>query len=211
MNMKVVQNLGLIAMVVVIMLGGISCQWRHSAGIVTTTGATPHGYAEDTVLPPPAGEYEVVGVMEGLKKFVVKYDDTLYRGGEPFAECAIESLRKLGIRTIISITPTDYERAFCQTQNITLVEIPFDKKPGPSKQDLKRYLDTIETGAGPFYLHCHGGTHRGGTLGVAYRIHFLGWSFQEALIEHGRLGGDLLGDHTMLEAVREQLEVSGIF
>ena len=37
---------------------------------------------------------------------------------------------------------------------------------------------------------------------MAYRVHVLEWPFEKALVEFGRLGGDLLADHTMLEAVR---------
>ena len=81
------------------------------------------------------------------------------------------------------------------------MEIPFEKKIGPSADDLERYLEAIKTGDGPFYVHCHGGTRRGGVLGVAYRVHVLGWTYGKALVEHGRLGGDLLADHAMLESV----------
>ena len=167
------------------------------------TGATPKYEHGETVLPPKAATYEVVGVVDGLKKYVVKYDDSFYRGGEPFADSAVQSLKEYGIRTIISITPTEDERALCLEHGFTLVEIPFKKTAGLSSEDLQRYLKTIRTGASPFYVHCHGGTHRGGVLGVAYRLHIQGWPYEKALVEHGRLGGDLLADHIMLESVRK--------
>ena len=54
----------------------------------------------------------------------------------------------------------------------------------------------------PLYVHCHGGTHRAGVLGVAYRIHKCGWPWEKALLEHGRLGGSLKDDHIMLASIR---------
>jgi len=107
-----------------------------------------------------------------------------------------------GIRTIVSITPTDHERNLCRSNDFTLVEIPFQKEGGLSSEDLRRYLKTIKTGVGPFYVHCRGGTHRGGVLGVAYRIHIQGWTYEKALVEYGRLGGDLLADCKMLDSIR---------
>jgi protein tyrosine/serine phosphatase len=83
-----------------------------------------------------------------------------------------------------------------------LVEILFDKKTGPSSADLHRFLQTIKTGTGPFYVHCVGGTHRAGVLGVAYRMHILNWPYEKAVLEFGQLGGDLKADHSLLEPVK---------
>lgn len=105
------------------------------------------------------------------------------------------------MRTVISITPSDREREFCQRHGLALVEIPFDKQSGPSRSDLARFLETVRSGNGPFYVHCVGGTHRGGILGIAYRVHAQDWPRDKALVEYGRLGGDLKTDHAMLEAV----------
>jgi len=107
-----------------------------------------------------------------------------------------------GIKSIVSITPTDKERDFCKRHGFTLVEVPFDKVNGPSADNLGRFVETIKQGQGPFYVHCVGGTHRGGVLGVAYRLHHLGWTYERALVEFGRLGGDLKEDHLLLEAVK---------
>ncbi len=180
-----------------------SCHLSLGAKHDAVTGATPKYQHGKTALPPEVGAYKVIGVLNGLKKYVIRYDNKLYRGGEPFADSAVQSLKKYGIRTVISITPTDQERKLCKDNGLTLVEIPFEKTKGLSPDDLKRYLKTLKTGASPFYVHCHGGTHRGGVLGVAYRVHIQGWPYEKALVEHGRLGGDLMADHIMLESVRK--------
>jgi len=140
-------------------------------------------------LPSEKGNYEVIGIMPGLKNFVVKYDEIFYRGGEPLSDEALGSLKKLGIKTIISITPTDFEREFAKKNGFILVEIPFDKKTGPSESDITLLANTIQKDGHPFYVHCHGGTHRGGTLGKLYRTLILKWTSENSEKEFIKLGG----------------------
>ena len=153
-------------------------------------------------LPPADGEYEVLGIKDGIKNWAVRYDAKLLRGGEFFNEQAARALADWGVKTVISIVPTDRERDLCRTNGLVLVEIPFNKPQGPSAADIRLFLDTIKSGAAPFYVHCVGGTHRGGVLGVAYRVHLQNWPYEKALVEFGRLGGELKENHQMLEAVR---------
>ncbi len=155
------------------------------------------------MLPPKGYDYEVLGVKDGLKSWAVKYDGVLLRGGEIHADSAAAAFKDWGVKTVISIVPGDKERDFCKRHNLALVEIPFAKTKGPSAADLKLFLDTVRKGAGAFYVHCVGGAHRGGILGVAYRVHVLQWPYERALVEFGRLGGSLKDDHAMLEAVRQ--------
>jgi protein tyrosine phosphatase (PTP) superfamily phosphohydrolase (DUF442 family) len=167
------------------------------------SGATPaYLGGERGALPPTNSDYQVLGVKDGIKSWAVKYDDKLLRGGQFYAESAAAALKDWNVKTVISIVPGDKERAFCKAQGLALVEIPFDKAKGPSDADIRRFLDTIKTGTSPFYVHCVGGTHRGGVLGVAYRVHIQNWSFERALVEFGRLGGDLREDHLHLETVK---------
>lgn len=167
------------------------------------SGATPaYIGGERGTLPPTNSDYQVLGVKEGIKSWAIKYDDKLLRGGEFYADSAAAALKSWGVNTVISIAPSDKERAFCKAHGLTLVEIPFNKALGPTPADIRRFLDTVQTGTAPFYVHCVGGTHRGGVLGVAYRVHVQHWSFDRALVEYGRLGGDLREDHLHLETVK---------
>lgn len=190
----------LLVVSLLVCMGAVSCRTVHEAHAVSGASTQAEG---KMILPPEADTYTVLGVRKGLKKFMVKYDDQVYRGGDPYSNDAAVTLREAGIRTIISITPTDREREFCKQHGFELVEIPFTHEMGPLPGDLHRFLGAIRAGKGAFYVHCHGGTHRGGVLGVAYRVMVLKWSYEKALVEFGRLGGDLLADHVMLEAVRK--------
>ena len=177
-----------------------SCTHR-TAPVDVVSGATiPH---DQIILPPTNSHYRVLGHLGGLNNHVVKYDGNFYRGGEIYIEdLALEALQEHGIKTIVSIAPSERERTLCASNGIALVEIPFEKETGPSAADYEKYFQTLETGEGPFYVHCKGGSHRAGILSAAYRIQFQGWSFDRALIEYGRLGGDLKADHTMLETLQ---------
>lgn len=175
----------------------------RTPGADATTKASPRGGASGQVILPPKGDtYEVLACLKGLKSFAVRYADGVVRGGEPCSDQAARTLRGLGIRTIVTITPTDRERALARECGFTLVEMPFDKATGLSQADLRRFLALLTGEKMPVYIHCHGGTHRGGVLCVAYRIHKCGWDWDKALAEHARLGGSLKDDHAMLLSVK---------
>lgn len=176
-----------------------ACRNTPDSVDVVSGATTPHG---QIMLPPTNHHYRVIGHLEGLNNYVVEYDPTFYRGGQIYIEdLAAEALQERSIKTIISVTPSDEERAFCKANGFTLVEIPFDKT-GPTPESYARYIEALENNEPPFYIHCKGGTHRAGILGAAYRMHVQKWSLERAVVEYGRLGGDLRADHAMLETLR---------
>lgn len=179
-----------------------SCQTQQpkQADVDGVSGATiPH---DEIVLPPANDNYQVMGHLEGLNNYVVKYDDSFYRGGQAYEpDLALESLEALGIKTIVSITPCEEERAFCEITGINLIEVPFAGNRGPDRENFETYFQALETCETPVYVHCRGGSHRAGILGAAYRMKFQNWTYEQAMIEYGRLGGDLKKDHAMLTAL----------
>lgn len=179
-----------------------SCRGVRRSGPHGVSKATPKSSgAYERKLPPPDDMYEIIGFVPGIRGFVVKYDGKLYRGGELYSDAAAAWLREQGIRTLVSVTPTKAERKLAQKHGLELVELTFEKSDGPAHRDIHRLLDVLNASEGNVYAHCRGGTHRGGVLGVIYRVHALGWSEDKALLEFGRLGGSLMDDHDMLDAV----------
>lgn len=167
---------------------------------IDATSAATKMAAHKVELPPNAGSYTVLGEQAGLKNFVVRYDEKIFRGGAILDDSANETLKKWEIKTVVSVTPTDEERAFCKKFGYTLVEIPF-AKTGPSSEQVETFKTTVESTSEPIYVHCKGGTHRAGLLGFVYRTQLKQWSQDKALVEYGRLGGDLKADHAMLKSV----------
>jgi len=186
-------------------LGAPPCfgAWFRSK-VDAVSGAT-HSAKKKITLPPEGESYDISGVLPGLKNYVVKYDDNVYRGGDILEPSAGKTLRKLGVKTIISITPNEYEREFCREYKFELVEMPFKKDTGVSEEDVNRFLETIRTGEGAFYVHCYGGTHRAGILGAAYRIFILNWPVEKALEEYDVLGGDFETDRPMIEPLKRMV------
>ena len=166
------------------------------------TSQATYKVAGKVVLPPEGEGYKVIGRVAGLNKYVVQYDERLYRGGQPLTAEGLTALKKWGIKTIVSVTPDDHERKFAEENGFALVEVPFGHGVGIPAEVLSKFLKTTTQQAGGIYVHCMGGSHRAGALCLAYRVHVAGWAYDKALIEYGRLGGDLKGDFVMVESVR---------
>ncbi len=154
-------------------------------------------------LPKESGDYKV-NVVNGLKKYAVTYSDSFCRGGEIQTVEGIKALKKWGIETIISITPTDQERALTKQFGIKLVELEFECTNLP-QETIESFCNTLKTSK-KVYTHCHGGTHRAGALGIAYRMLKEGWSFEKASKEFVALGGYPSKDKAMLDAVKSYME-----
>jgi protein tyrosine phosphatase (PTP) superfamily phosphohydrolase (DUF442 family) len=168
--------------------------------------ASPQRSGKKLTLPPAGADYKVIGVKDGLSGYIIQYDDKLYRGGQMNTAKGLDYLKDLGVTTVITITPTEDERKYVPAEGMTLVEVPFDKKDGPSPETLKTFMDAVKASKGPVYVHCHGGTHRAAILAGLYRIWAHGWDFNRTAVEFGTLGGDLKGDHEMLVRIRKYAE-----
>jgi len=181
-----------------------SCGKENVSKVDSVSMATPKGVTVESVkndLPPASDAYHVYASVDGIKNYVVKYDDNYYRGGDLLSESGAKNLKEMfGIKTIISVTPNNLEKRIAQEYGLGLVEFEFTNK-GFDLETLNKYLTILDENQGPFYVHCHGGTHRAGSLGAAYRIHKLGWDQDKALVEFGRLGGDLKADNDLVESI----------
>jgi protein tyrosine phosphatase (PTP) superfamily phosphohydrolase (DUF442 family) len=170
------------------------------------TQASPEMLHKEVTLPPAGPDYEVVGVKEGLSGYMIKYDEKLYRGGALENAEGLDYLKTLGIKTVVTITPTDDERKYVVKSGMKLIEVPFVKTDGPSKEILGIFLEAVKSSTGPVYVHCHGGTHRAAILAAVYRMSNQEWNFNRTAVEFGTLGGDLKGDHAMLGRVRQYVK-----
>ena len=190
------------AMVLLLVMSGAVLFWHNRNDIDAYTGPTSSaGSPQEVLLPPTSDSYTVIGEVTGIKNFVVKYDNDFYRGGEPVSEEGMEYLKNQGIKTIITITPNQLEEELSAQYGINLVSLEFTKKT-LNKDVLDQYFDILNKYDKPWYVHCHGGTHRGGVLGAAYRLKVLRWDWNRSIIEYGMLGGSLKDDYCMLEILK---------
>ena len=158
---------------------------------------------ERSLLPPPSDMYQVIGWQEGLNSYVIKYNNRFYRGGHITGAEGVAAIRKWGVKTVISVTPTDEERKLVSEAGLKLVEIPFTEKQGlPEKCQLK-FLKTINTDPGPFYVHCKTGKARAGMLMALYRMKLNGWPLAQSAAEFERLGGNYKKSRKLFRAITD--------
>ena len=161
------------------------------------------------VLPPGADNwnhqhYEVIGKKDGLKNWLIRYDDHLYRGGELENADGARSLADLGIKTVFAITSSDRERQWLESVGIKVVDLSFDKNASLSEQHIELIAEQVSVSPAPAYVHCVGGTQRGGVVGVIYRL-TQGWQPDQSLLEFAYLGGSLKANSETLKSVLQTL------
>jgi protein tyrosine phosphatase (PTP) superfamily phosphohydrolase (DUF442 family) len=150
---------------------------------------------------PPGGTYEFLGRRKGLRGYVIAYDRSLYRGGAPTGPDGLSALEVLGVRSIVSICPGRALRRWSRANRLALAEIPFGAG-GPSPGDCRRFLEAMRDFPKPVYLHCRTGERRAGALAILYRTEIGGWSWDSAVHEFVRSGGDRRRDAALISAVR---------
>ena len=161
------------------------------------------------VLPPEADNwnhqhYEVIGEQDGLKSWLIRYDDHLYRGGELENADGARSLADLGIKTVFAITSADKERQWLESVGIKVVDLSFDKNASLSEQHIEHIADQVSGSPTPAYIHCVGGTQRGGIVGVIYRL-TQDWKPDQSLLEFAYLGGSIKDNSETLKSVLQTL------
>ena len=100
---------------------------------------------------------------------VIRVTDKLFSGSSPEGDVGFASLKKLGIKTIISVDGArpDIERA--RKRGMRYVHLPIGYNGVPEAQGL-RIARAIRDLPGPVYIHCHHGKHRGPAAAAVARI-----------------------------------------
>lgn len=166
--------------------------------IDTVSQATP----KDVItLPQEHSDYDVVGIVPGIKKFVIKYNDKLFRGGLPYSEKGYNFLAQKGIKTVISIVPDDGLKKWASIHNVKVIDLPFEKSKGLSTKQHNQLVKIYKEEVAPFYVHCHGGTHRASACAAIYRTELEGWALDKAVKEYDLLGGDSTKEKKLIDSI----------
>ena len=109
-----------------------------------------------------------------------------FRGAQPRA-ADLETLRRLGVRTVINLRETTDiwrdEESKVRALGMDYVAVPMHGLSAPTNAQVARVLDLIRTGPAPVFVHCEHGADRTGTIVACYRMTFDGWSAERALAE----------------------------
>lgn len=113
----------------------------------------------------------------------------IFRGAQPKSE-GFETLRRMGIRTVINLRPGRNERGKVEAAGMRLVHVPMkseDVKPEAVRKAVSILSDPANQ---PVFVHCKRGKHRAGVVMAVYRMEKEGWSRREAKAEMQVFGYD---------------------
>jgi hypothetical protein len=185
-------------------LGTIPAPLPPAANDASDTGSTAPQRAYIGSIPshpaPEGDAYKVLGYRNGIRFYVVQYSDKLYRGGDILSQEGAQALKALGIKTVISITPSLRERALAKDNGFVLVEMPF---AALTRADLDKFIAAVASNPAPIYVHDFGGINKAGILLAYYRIRKEGWTYERAINEFWRLDAnywDVIGMVNVLKA-----------
>lgn len=141
-----------------------------------------------TPLPPPSVNDTKPSEFPGLHN-VVAYHDGFYSGAQPEGDEAFESLRGLGIKTIISVDGAVPNVDAARAAGMRYIHLPI----GYNGFDEERRLQLVRATRdamkdGPVYLHCHHGKHRSAGAAAAVAAG-LGWMTAEQGIARMKVSG----------------------
>jgi protein tyrosine phosphatase (PTP) superfamily phosphohydrolase (DUF442 family)/cytochrome c556 len=128
-----------------------------------------------------AGEQPAQPVETAVLHNVFRVDAKLYSGNGPEDEAAFRELSKLGVKTIISVDGSQPKIALARKFGMRYVHLPigYDGVPQSRANELTKAAQMAEA-AGPVYLHCHHGKHRGPSAVAVVCRALDGWSVEKA-------------------------------
>lgn len=125
--------------------------------------------------PGPPVRFEIPGVENTFR-----LSPRLYSGGDPHGAGALAALKKLGVRTIISVDGAAPDVEAARKFGIRYVHLPIGYDGVPREQAV-RLVQAVKSLPGPVYVHCHHGKHRGPAAAAVCGIATERWSKQEAV------------------------------
>jgi tyrosine-protein phosphatase SIW14 len=139
------------------------------------------------LLPENAKRSELIIGLPGISN-VGRIAPGILRGNQPKPE-GYETLRKMGIRTIINFRTLHDEKAKVEIAGMSYVEYPISMLEKPKQSDIRKIVGMMADPANqPLYIHCALGQDRTGIIVAAYRMDIDGWSLQDAIDEMHAFG-----------------------
>lgn len=144
--------------------------------------------------PPPSIPTEHAGLHN-----VFRASAGVYSGSQPHGQAGFDSLRRLGVRTILSVDGGTPEVDLAR--GMKYVHVPV-KYAGIEEEEARAIAAAIRDLPGPIYVHCHHGLHRGPTA-VALALVMLGRMTPEEGERFQRLAGTAESYEGLYACVRE--------
>jgi protein tyrosine phosphatase (PTP) superfamily phosphohydrolase (DUF442 family) len=132
----------------------------------------------------PPERVEVAGV-ENLFRLSLR----LYSGGQPEGRAGFEALKRLGVRTIVSVDGARPDVETARSLGLRYVHLPVGYDGIPRDQAV-RLVKAMKDLPGPVFIHCHHGMHRGPAAAALCGMATEGWGQGQARAWLERAGTD---------------------
>jgi len=116
-----------------------------------------------------------------------RVSEGLYRGAQP-SEQGFDSLRELGVRTVVNLRGDDTDHNRFDVGEFTYYRIPMDVFHPLTSQVIEFLRIATDAAAQPVFLHCKHGADRSGLLIAMHRVVIDGWTPDQAVAEMTRGG-----------------------
>ncbi|MFP5261065.1 MAG: fused DSP-PTPase phosphatase/NAD kinase-like protein [Blastocatellia bacterium] len=152
------------------------------------TAVAPAAAGEAAVPPPGDKTAEVTASLPMFRRLNEGY----MRGSQP-EHGGIDTLRRLGVKTIIDLRSTydhtDEIGVAAERVGLRYYWLPLSVWNPPADNEAKDIISIVtDESKGPFYVFCSDGIHRTGEVSAIYRVMHDKWSVEQALKEMDELG-----------------------
>lgn len=113
---------------------------------------------------------------------VRKLSDTIWSGGEPLSDAALERIAGWGVKTILSVDGKAPDAETASALGMRYVHVPI-RYGGINTGNLTKIAKTFRELEAPFFVHCFHGVHRGPAAAMVGRLVLDGASREQVLAE----------------------------
>lgn len=118
---------------------------------------------------------EIPGVQNAFRA-----TERIYSGSQPEGNAAFAALAKLGVKTLISVDGSQPDVEAARKYGLRYIHLPFGYDGVPTNR-VAELAQAMTRAAGPFFVHCHHGNHRGPTAVAVMCLAGEGWTPDRAV------------------------------
>lgn len=115
--------------------------------------------------PPPSVEPTALGDRPGVHN-VFRVSDSVFTGSQPEGAAGFDTVRKLGVTTVISVDGAAPDVAAASAAGLKYVHLPIGYDAVPAER-TKEIAAAVRAADGTVFVHCHHGKHRGPAAAAA--------------------------------------------
>ncbi len=172
-------------------LAGVTLSAALIAVLVACSSTNQHAASRPPSPTPPAApslSAPAPVTLPGLHN-VVAYHDNFYSGGVPESPAAFDTLKSLGIKTVISVDGAIPDVQSAKSRGIRYIHLPIGYNGFDDTRRLELARATRDAlNDGPVYIHCHHGKHRSAAAAAA-AVTALGYMSAEDAIARMKVSG----------------------